>query len=261
MAASVPRQFITLNSLKIGEAVAGDGEPILFLHGWGASIDLVWPLAAGLADDGYRVYALDLPGFGQSDEPPQAWSVFDYAKFVITYLDHHQLTQVRLFGHSFGGRLGLILGAEHPERIQQMVLAGSAGVVTPLPLMTRVRLSIYKGIRDWLYKVGAKSTADKLRAWYGQRYGSSDYKDVSGVMRATMVKVVNQDLRDYAARVSAPTLLLWGDQDDATPLWQGQMLEQMMPDAGLVIYEGAGHYSYLDRLHDARRVMAYFFAN
>ena len=78
-------------------------------------------------------------------------------------------------------------------------------------------------------------------------------------MRETFVKVVNEDLLPYAARVQPSTLLLWGDQDQDTPLSQGQLLEKTIPDAGLVVWEGAGHYSYLDRLPDTVRVIDHFF--
>lgn len=78
-------------------------------------------------------------------------------------------------------------------------------------------------------------------------------------MRETFVKVVNQDLLPHAARVQAPTLLFWGDQDEDTPLWMGQTLEKTMPDAGLIVLEGAGHYSYLERLGEFVRVVDHFF--
>jgi pimeloyl-ACP methyl ester carboxylesterase len=78
-------------------------------------------------------------------------------------------------------------------------------------------------------------------------------------MRNTFVKVVNEDLLPYAARIKVPTLLLWGDRDEDTPLWQGQLLEKTIPDAGLVVFEGAGHYSYLDRLGETVRILDHFF--
>ena len=235
------------------------GPTVLMLHGWGASIDLLMPLAEPLAVKGFCVHVLDLPGFGASDPPPTAWTVFDYADFALAYLDAQRLEQVHLFGHSFGGRLGLILGAEHSERLHKMVLADSAGLRTPPPLTTRARLTTYKALRDGLKTIGMKGFSERLRSWYNAHYGSSDFQQVSGVMRETFINVVNQDLRGYAAQVAVPTLLLWGDQDQDTPLTQGQTLEKTIPDAGLVIYEGAGHYSYLDRLHDAIRVIDYFF--
>jgi pimeloyl-ACP methyl ester carboxylesterase len=256
---AAPVTFTSIKGIRTAEAVIGEGKPVLLLHGWGANLSLVWTLAEQLAPLGYRVYALDLPGFGQSDAPPAAWTVFDYARFVVDYLDYHRLEQVYLFGHSFGGRLSLILGADYPERIFKMVLADSAGVKTPTPLSIRWRLNFYKTIRDALYRVGAKSLADRLRSAYNARYGSSDFQQAAGVMRDVFVNVVSEDLLPYAARVKVPALLFWGDQDEDTPLWQGQLLEKTIPDAGLVVHPGAGHYSYMDRLADTVRVMDYFF--
>lgn len=256
---SNPRQFITVNGIKTAYIVKGEGIPILMLHGWGASIDLLLPLAEALAKQGYACTMPDMPGFGQTEPPPQAWSVHEYAEFVMAFADACDLETFHLFGHSFGGRLGLILGAEQSERIRKMVLADAAGIRSKTPLMTQIRLSVYKGIRDGLKTVGLRGLSDSLRGWYSKRYGSADFQAVSGVMRETMVKVVNEDLRHYAPRVKPSTLLLWGDMDEDTPLWQGKQLEATIPDAGLIVYEGAGHYSYLDRLHDAARVISYFF--
>ena len=78
-------------------------------------------------------------------------------------------------------------------------------------------------------------------------------------MRETFVKVVNEDLRPYAKRVKPSTLLFWGDKDEDTPLWQGRELENLIPDAGLVVYAGAGHYSYLERLNETVNTVDYFF--
>lgn len=250
---------ITIDNMQIAEKIAGEGEAILLLHGWGANIGLVWPLAESLLKKGYRCYALDMPGFGKSDDPPHAWTVFDYAKFIINYLNHHELQQVYLFGHSFGGRLGLILGADYSERIKKIALSDAAGIRQETPFLPKFRLNTYKTIRNGMVKVGLKSLADNLREKYNQHYGSSDFQQVSGVMRETFVNVVNQDLLSYAARVKPSTLLFWGDKDEDTPLWMGQKLEATIPDAGLVIHEGAGHYAYLEKVAETSRVMDYFF--
>jgi pimeloyl-ACP methyl ester carboxylesterase len=253
-----PFSSITINDIPVNHAVAGEGRPLLLLHGWGAHIALVWPLAQAMIPHGYRVYALDMPGFGQTPTPPTAWTVYDYARFVVAYLDAQGLEKVDVFGHSFGGRLGLILGADYTARIGKMALADAAGIKSPIPWPVALRLNVYKGIRDGLYRIGARTLADTLRAAYNKRYGSTDFQQVSGVMRETFVKVVNEDLRPHAQRVQRPTLLFWGDQDQDTPLWQGQMLEKLIPDAGLIVHKGAGHYSYLDALPETVRVLDYF---
>jgi pimeloyl-ACP methyl ester carboxylesterase len=255
----VPRQIITLQNLPAAHAVIGEGQPLLMLHGWGASIDLVWSLAERLAPLGYRVYALDMPGFGNTPNPPVDWSVHDYVKFILDYLDSQSLERLHLFGHSFGGRLGLILAADHAERLLKMTLADAAGIRDSAPASDSLRLKSYRLALNTLKAVGLRAQADQLRGWYTERYGSADYKAASGTLRETFVKVVNEDLRDYASRVRVPTLLFWGDQDTDTPLSQGKLLEQLIPDAGLVVWEGAGHYSYLERLADTARVMDHFF--
>jgi len=179
--------------------------------------------------------------------------------FVIAYMDHHGLSTAHLVGHSFGGRLGLVLGAEHPQRINKMALVDSAGIRSRPSVKGQIRQSAYKFIRNSLNTLGLNSFANSLSAWYVDRYGSPDYKAARGVMRETFVNVVNEDLLPFATRVRPSTLLLWGDQDKDTPLWQGQLLEKTIPDAGLVVFEGAGHYSYLDRLGDTVRILDHFF--
>lgn len=249
----------SVQSLRITHLIGGEGEPVVLLHGWGANSTLVWPLAEKLAGRGFRVYVPDLPGFGNSEAPPVVWSVFDYANFILSYLDDQGLDKVYLFGHSFGGRLGLILGAEHPERIHKIALADSAGVLPKSSTSGQLRLKAYKALRSSLQTGGLSFLSDRLRDWYNRRYGSADFQAVSGVMRETFVKVVNQDLLPYAARVQPPTLLLWGDQDADTPLRHGKLLEQTIPDAGLVVFTGAGHYSYLEKLADTVRILDHFF--
>ena len=230
------------------------------LHGWGASLKLMQPLGERLAALGYTVYIPDLPGFGESDPPPAAWGVTDYANFVVAYLDAHQLEQVYLFGHSFGGRLGLVLGAEYAGSLRQDGAGGrgrradeeiAAGANSP---------DAYKAIRDGLYKVGAKSLADNLRAalqralWLGGFSGGAAASCARPSSRSS-----TRICAPMRARVKLSTLLFWGDKDEDTPLWQGRELETLIPDAGLIVYEGAGHYSYLERLSETVKTVDYFF--
>jgi pimeloyl-ACP methyl ester carboxylesterase len=258
--------FTTIDGLKTAELILpgsanapANPRTILMLHGWGVSLKLMQPLGEKLAALGYSIYIPDMPGFGGSAPPAVAWTVPDYAKFVVAYLDAHQLDRVYLIGHSFGGRVGLVLGAEYPERFIKFALADAAGIPPKPSSSTNFRLTTYKAVRDGLYKVGAKNLADNLRAKYNARYGSDDFKAASGIMRETFVKVVNQDLRPYVQHVKPATLLFWGDKDEDTPLWMGQELEKLIPDAGLIVYEGAGHYSYLEHLSETVKTVDYFF--
>ncbi|TVR21882.1 MAG: alpha/beta hydrolase [Anaerolineaceae bacterium] len=257
----IPRQIIEIDGHPTTHAITGGGDAVLLLHGWGVEISMVWPLAAKLAALGYRVYALDLPGFGDTPPPPVVWTVFDYAAFVRRYMDAVGLERAHLFGHSFGGRLGLILGAEHPERLNKMALAGSAGLRSAPPWTARARLRMYKLFRSGLQSVRLSKLAENLQKCYNEKYGSADFKAAEGVMRQTFVNVVNQDLRDYARRVAVPTLLIWGADDADTPLQHGEMLERLIPDAGLVVYPSAGHYAYLEHVQQTAQAIHALFGS
>jgi len=252
---------LTPDGLKIAHASVGEGTPILLLHGWGANIELVWPLAESLAKQGFKVYALDLPGFGNSAPPPTAWTVHDYAALVIAFMDVQGLGRVCLFGHSFGGRISIVLGARYAERFSKIVLCDAAGVKPPTPLRRVILGKLYDTAARWI-KPGNPlyGLLERVRLAYRQRAGSSDYLN-AGALTETFVAVIEEDLLPFAPQIQRPTLLIWGENDLDTPLWMAHALEKAIPDAGLVVMKGAGHYAYLDALADVTRVMTYFFQN
>ncbi|NDJ75549.1 MAG: alpha/beta hydrolase [Chloroflexi bacterium] len=250
-------EFREIAGLKTAYCVLGAGQPVLTLHGWGASLRNFWPVAEDLAPNGYAVHLLDLPGFGETALPPEPWRVSDYVRFVFAYLDDAGLDRVALLGHSFGGRIALVLAADAPERVSKMVLANSAGLRAPLSLRQQIRNRAARSVRSILQALGQERLRNRLQARYNRRFASEDYL-TAGPLRETFVRVIEEDLSPYAERVQAPTVLIWGDQDADTPLWQGQKLEQLIPDAGLIVFEGAGHYSYTDRLPDYIRIVDHF---
>lgn len=250
-----------VNGLEIRERVIGKGDPVLMIHGWGANLDLLQPLAQNLEALDYRLYMLDLPGFGDSAEPSDAFTIFDYASFCVAYLDSHCLEQVHYFGHSLGGRIGLILGSEHSHRLKSMVLSNSAGIKASLAASSRLRLRLYQFVRESLNRLGAPAIAELLRQRYNMRYGSPDFQAASGVMRETLVNVISQDLLPQAHRVNVPTVLIWGDADTETPLWMGKTLESAIPDCALIVHKGAGHYAYLDYARQTASIMNALFSD
>jgi pimeloyl-ACP methyl ester carboxylesterase len=254
-------EVISVQDIPAAVYRAGSGLTVLMLHGWGASAELVWPLASRLVTCGFAPCVVDFPGFGRTPAPVVPWSVSDYAMWTLDLMNALALDKVHLFGHSFGGRITLVLAADHPERFHKVVLANSAGLRPPIPLLVKLRTKLYRSVRHTLEAVGAQALAQDLRSRYNARFGSADYNAATGVMRETFIRVVSEDLRHYAARVQRPTLLFWGDQDTDTPLWMGQMLEKLIPDAALIVHQGAGHYSYLDRLSETAHIIAHFLLN
>jgi pimeloyl-ACP methyl ester carboxylesterase len=136
-----------------------------------------------------------------------------------------------------------------------MVLTGSAGIKPTRTLGYYVRVYTYKTVKQLLKLPFLKKYEDKVKS----RFGSSDYKSASPVMRESLVKVVNEDLQYLMSHIKASTLLVWGDKDDATPLKDGKKMEKLIHDAGLVVFNGFGHYAYLNNLNQFNRVVNYFF--
>jgi pimeloyl-ACP methyl ester carboxylesterase len=217
--------------------------PIVVLHGWGAHIEAVAPVLAAL-DGASDLLALDLPGFGESEPPPEAWGVDAYADFMLAFLDELDVPRAHLVGHSHGGRVSIAIAADHPERVGRLLLVDSAGLRPKRGLRYRRRVAVAKlgRVAATLGGPPGRRLQERLRA----RVASRDYLEASEAMRGTFRAVIAADLSDRLPRIAAPTLLVWGDRDEDTPLWMAHRMEELIPDAGLVVLEGAGHYSYAD---------------
>ena len=249
----------TVNGIKINYEDKGSGELIVLLHGWGSNIKLFANLIELLSRK-YHVVAMDMPGFGESQEPPSAWCVDDYASFVVDFLKDYEDKEVMLLGHSFGGRVIIKLNSRNdlPFRVSRVILVDSAGILPPKTNKKSWRTRKYKmGKAILSTKIMQKLAPDaleKLRV----KYGSADYVAASPLMRQVLVKTVNEDLEPLLPNIKCPALLVWGVNDTATPLSDGEKMEKLIPDAGLVNLENAGHNSFLDQQYTFNRVMCSF---
>lgn len=219
----------------------GRGSPVVVLHGWGGRIESMTPVIDCLSSS-FRVVALDLPGFGLSPLPAGAWGTADYAAFVRDVLADRGIARAHFVGHSFGAKASLYLAGTVPSLVDKLVLQGSSGLRTPPSFRARFKRGVSKTARF----VGRAGTpGQRVRDAVYRRIQSQDYRD-AGDLRPTLVKIVNEDLASLLPRVRASTLLIWGSDDDAVPLGHAQTMEKHIPDAGLVVFEGAGHFAYLD---------------
>ncbi|GIV61312.1 MAG: alpha/beta hydrolase [Rhodothermaceae bacterium] len=227
------------------------GPPVLLLHGWGSRASLMHPLAEALADR-YRVYNPDLPGHGHSPPPPEPWGVPEHAGLVRDLIERNIGAPVTLIGHSNGGRIGLYMASDPAlaPLVQRLVLISPSGITPRRTMAYHVRRMLARALKApfaWLPPPLSDPALDWLRhslVW--KALGSSDYRALEGVMRGTFVKTVNCHLDDRVHRITVPTLIFWGDRDEAVSLEQMKRLEERIPDAGLVVLEGAGHYGHLD---------------
>jgi pimeloyl-ACP methyl ester carboxylesterase len=231
----------------------GEGPTVVVLHGWGGRIESMAPVL-GCVGSGRRVLAVDLPGFGESPAPAEVWGTPEYAAFVAGILGDLGVQSATFVGHSFGAKTSLYLAATQPQMVERLVLAGSSGLRIPPSMKARFKRNVSKLARA-AGKLGAPG--EKVRQMVYDRIASDDYKQ-AGPMRPILVKVVNEDLTDLLSQIKAPTLLVWGTEDDAVPVSHARTMEQRIPDAGLVLFEGAGHFAYLDEPERFCRIVTHF---
>jgi pimeloyl-ACP methyl ester carboxylesterase len=239
--------------------VRGEGAPLLLLHGWGATAELFAPLFDRL-QPGRMLIAPDLPGFGGTPAPEQPWSAHEYAAWTVALLARLGVQRCDVIGHSNGGRIAIVLAAEHATRVRRVVLTSSAGIVPRRRLRQRAAVRVYKLLRR---AQSSPLLPAPLRAAAGRRAdrrGSEDYRSATGTMRATLVRLVNEDLRPLMPHIAAPTLLVWGDRDAETPVADAREMERLIPDSGVAVFEHAGHYAYLEQAERFCRVVDVFLA-
>jgi pimeloyl-ACP methyl ester carboxylesterase len=246
---------IAVQGLKTAYEVAGAGAPLLLLHGWGAERAVFAPLQQHFARH-MQVWSLDFPGFGASGEPPAVWGVGEYADFVLEFCRAVGLQNPSVLGHSFGGRVAIVLASRAFGA--RLVLADAAGLIPKRGPAYYARVYSYKAAKKVMSLPGLRRWYDRALALWLKRNPSGDYARAAGIMRAVFVKVVNEDLAPLLPLISVPTLLMWGEKDSETPLADGQKMEKLIADAGLVVFAGAGHYPFLEQPAYFYRVLESF---
>ena len=251
--------FTEVCGIKTNYVCEGSGESILLLHGWGANIKLFDTMIKHLSPY-YKVYALDMAGFGETSEPTEPWAVDDYVDYVLEFCAKMGITETILLGHSFGGRVIIKMMSREscPIKVSKIILTDSAGIKPTKSLGSKIRTRVYKIGKGFLSLAPIKrlfpNALDSLR----KKHGSADYNAASPIMRQCLVKVVNEDLRPLLPKIKPSTLLIWGENDDATPISDGRIMEKEIPDAGLVTLKNAGHYAFLDQWFMFSRVIDSF---
>lgn len=249
--------FTEIDGIRTNYRKEGNGENVLMLHGWGTSAELFAAIIDTLKAK-YTVYAPDLPGFGQTEEPPEPWDVGKYADFTVKFCEKMNIRETILFGHSFGGRiiLKLLSREECPIGCEKVILTGSAGIKPTPTKKARFKGKMYKIGKTFLSFKPVQALFPNALESLRKRHGSADYLAASPLMRQTLVKTVNEDLAPLLPKIKAETLLIWGENDDATPLSDGKRMEKEMPNAALVTLENAGHYAFLEQQYTFLRVIS-----
>ena len=232
---------IDINYIQYGDP---KGKDIVLLHGWGQNIEMMRPIGDNLED--FHITILDFPGFGESALPTQALTIYDYTDILEELLKELGVKKPIVMGHSFGGRVAIVYASRN--KVEKLVLFGA-------PCVRENRKSVKESVLKGIKKLpGMNSLGEYMKKFIG----SEDYRNASPVMRETLVNTVNEDLSDCAKKIEAPTLLIWGTNDQAAPIEDAKKLEALLVDGALIELPGLTHYAYLEALPQVINILNNF---
>lgn len=239
--------MFTYQDIKINYIRYGKGkDTIVLLHGWGQNIEMMKMVADPFESD-YDIIIIDLPGHGKSEEPKRVYTLYDFVDCVKSLLDSLKIKNPILIGHSFGGKISLLYASMY--EVKKLILFGS-------PFKCEIKKI---SLKTKMLKTAKKIPGlNKLEEFAKKHIGSTDYKNASPLMRQILVEHVNLDITDDVKKIKCPTLIIWGTLDDAVPVERAYELENLISDAGVVIYENCTHYAYLERLGQTISVLKSF---
>lgn len=246
--------FCTIDGVRLFYQTVGAGPHLVMLHGWAQDTSTFWPLV-DLLSGSFRLWLLDLPGFGRSGMSRNPMTVSDYASVVRGFVEQHQLGRPGLVGHSFGGRVAIKLASRHPDIVRRLLLVDapafrasrSFGRTALYVASTAIRLCV----PEWF------DLRTRARRRFYRAIGS-DYLDAAD-LRQTFVAVVSEDLTEDIQAIDAEVLVVWGEQDRAVPLREGIRLYQLLKHARIEVFEGVGHFPHVENPMLFAHYVRYFF--
>jgi len=234
---------VVINDQLINYYTYGNGkQSVIFLHGWRSEAGVWNAMTTRLAEENkdLKIFALDMPGFGESPMPKKPFTVGDYADLTAGFITKLELENVILVGHSFGGRIAIKLTGTKPELVSKLVLVNSAGIKNQPDNKTLIIARLAKP----LFKPKAmQGIRKKVYKWLG----SEDYV-ATPELRETYLNIIGEDLTRYLRNINQPTLIIWGDEDkDDTPVEFAKIMNNGIANSKLTVLKDAGHFSFLDQ--------------
>lgn len=228
---------ITINGVKTSYQTFGEGKPFLILHGWGSNSDRWAPIAERIAEGGFKVIIPDLPGFGKSDALLVPWNANKYTDWVEHFIKELNLGDFYVLGHSFGGALASKVAIKHVQEVKKLFLV-SAACIRPKTTQKKFSKNIAKIVKLFSF---IPYYGFFRKAVYKFIIRKSDYVYVEGVMKETYLNVVGEDLSFQLPFIKVPTVIIWGEKDNSTPLEDGKLINEKIKNSKIIIIPGAGH--------------------
>lgn len=219
---------------------------LVFLHGWGQNIEMMQPVANPFYKK-FNILIVDLPGYGLSTEPTYPWEVSDYVECIHELIKKLKLKDIALIGHSFGGKISLLYSSKYD--VKKLILFGSPFKKEQEKMSFKIKT---------LKQLKKIPGLNKLENFAKKHIGSTDYRNASVMMRKILVNTVNLDITEDVKKIKCPTVIIWGTEDEAVDIKRAYELENLIEDAGLIVYENRTHYAYLENLGQTINIMNSF---
>ncbi len=237
------QKTITVGSLRVRylETARMGSIPLIILHGWGSSINSWTNVALSLEEGGVKVFIPDLPGFGETSQPPLSWGLSDYVEFMRVFLKTLRVQNFFLAGHSFGGQIAIAYTAQYPQNIKKLILMSVARIIKRRKLRIKIFMIATK-IGDFIFSLPVLAFLRPYveNIWY-KFAGERDYYLATAIMKETRKRVVSEEVGPRLNLVKIPTLILWGGKDNVTLLADGRIIQREIIGSKMRVFENEGH--------------------
>ena len=237
--------YFKYNDINLYYEKYGNGEKqLVILPGWGDTRK-TFKYLIELLKDFYTVYIVDYPGFGNSTFPERNLTIYDYSDLIYEWINYLELEDPVLIGHSFGSRIIITLTGYYNYHFSKVIIIDGAGIKPKKSFKKNLRSTLYKFLKALKVILPSKVRSKYLKYLFNL-FASDDYKMLPVKMQKTFVNIVNEDLLFYLTDIKSKVLLIWGSNDQATPVSDCYIMSKKIRNNEMIILDNLGHFPYLD---------------
>lgn len=237
--------YFTYKYTKIYYEKYGNSKKVLLIFpGWGDNRKTFNKIINDLKED-FTIYIFDYPGFGNSNIPYKNLTIYDYAEIFIKFIKENKIKDPMVIGHSFGGRLIITMAGYYNIKFKKIVLISSAGIKPKKTLLQKIKQKIYKLLKK-IEIIFPYKKRKKYKNFLLKHFASSDFLALPPTLHKTFINIVNEDLTKYLKNIKIETLIIWGENDESTPIKDAYKINKLIKSSGLIVIKSASHFCYLE---------------
>jgi pimeloyl-ACP methyl ester carboxylesterase len=240
---NITKKTIQVSGLPIHYEVTGEGEPVVLVHGLSESTRLWYRNVSELAKQ-YRVYLVDLPGFGAMRKAHRHFNLQESGSWLHAWMQAVGLEEANLVGHSMGGYVVMALTALQPQKVKRLVLVDSIG----MPFNRSVQQLVYPALKSVIKTHPSFWPCIHIDYW---RAGPI-------MIQKAAQQIVKLEAASIISSVCVPTLIIWGEHDDLVPLTAGRQLHEQLAGSRLFVLPKTNHFGMFERPYEFNNALLAF---